>query len=258
MFTLVGFSESIDPAGAFNALTALVDPHVTVNGDDVQIPVLNKIIAVAGLIENTAEAQLRLTCPSLRMKSRFMVEPLNMAGAAAVEPGSPHRVLDLRRNPIELVTGERLNAETDSNPAAAQIQSAFVWLADGPVEPINGAIFTVHATATTTLVAQSWTGCPLTFDEDLPRGRYQIVGLRVRSAGCLAARVFLQGNPWRPGVLGVDAQDDIEHPMFRYGQLGVFGEFEDTDTVTVEVCSASADTAEDFYLDLIQVRNGPA
>ena len=98
---------------------------------------------------------------------------------------------------------------------------------------------------------------PLTFDEDLPRGRYAVVGMRARAAGCVAGRLFLPGSRWRPGVLGVDAQDDVEHWRFRNGEMGSFGEFEDTDTLTAQFLSVSADTAEDVYLDLIQIRSGP-
>lgn len=258
LFHTGAFQESVDPAGAFNALTAVPDTQLTIVGDDLRVPELSQLIAVAGGIETTAEAFLRLTSPSLRIRGLFQVEPYNSGAAAAVEPGSPHRVVDLRKIPLQLTQGENLNAETDSNPAAAQIQWCIVWFGAGPVEPVTGPIFTVRATAATALVANAWTNAPLTFVEDLPRGRYAVVGMRARSAGLVAARLAFVGGRWRPGCLGTDAQDDIEHPMFRYGQLGIWGEFEDQDPPTVDFLSVSADAAEDVYLDLIQLRAGPA
>jgi len=69
--------------------------------------------------------------------------------------------------------------------------------------------------------------------------------------------VVFVGGRWRPGALGVDAQDDIEHEMFRHGGLGSWGEFEDVDTPSVDFLSVSADAAEDVTLDLIQLRAGP-
>lgn len=257
-FTTVAFQESVDPAGVYNQLTAVLDQHIRVSGDDLYVPELNQIIAAAGGIESAAESFLRITSPSLRARSRFQIEPLNMAAAAAVEPASPHRVMDLRSSPVALTPQEVLNAETNSNPVAAQIQWCVVWLADGPVAPVAGPVFTVLASGATALTANAWTNVPITLDEDLPRGRYQVVGMRARSAGCVAARIVFIGGRWRPGVLGVDAQDDIEHPMFRYGGLGVFGEFEDVDTPSIDFLSVSADAAEDVLLDLIQVRSGPA
>ena len=150
-----------------------------------------------------------------------------------------------------------MTCEILSNPAAAQRQWLVLWLADGPPAPATGRVFTVRATGATTLVLDQWTLVPLTLIENLPRGRYALVGMRARSAGAVAARVVGIGWRWRPGVLGCDAQGDLDHPMFRMGGLGVFGEFEDTDLPQIEFLSTVADTAEDVYLDLIQLRAGP-
>ncbi|MGH7375868.1 MAG: hypothetical protein ACREKK_00430 [Candidatus Methylomirabilales bacterium] len=260
MFTTVAFQESVDPAGVFNDLTAVPDQHITVSGDDLRVPSLNQIIAAAFGVDVTVEAFARLSSPSLRIRQLLHVEPFNTASAAAVEPGSPHRIYDLRRSPIALVVGENLNASVQSDPLAAQIQWAVVWLADGAPDPIRGAIFTARATAAQALVASTWTNGALTFVEDLPRGRYQVVGMRARAAGLVAARLVFVGAGalgWRPGVLGTDAQDDQEHMMFRHGELGAWGEFEDIEPPTVDFLSVSADAAEDVYLDLIQTRAGP-
>ncbi len=247
-----------DPGGAFNALTALADQHVTVTGDDIRIPTLNQIIAVAGGAENAVAPRMRLVSPSLRRRSNFLISPLNVAAAAAVEPGSPQAVVDLRSQPLPLVLNENLNAEVLSDPVAVQVQWAVVWLADGPVAPVTGAVFSVRATSSTALTANVWSNVAITFDEDLPRGRYQVVGLRPQSAGCIAARlVFVGGAGWRPGALGTDAVEDIQHWMFRYGMLGVYGEFEDIEPPTVDFLSVSADATQELYLDLIQVREGP-
>jgi len=258
MFTTIAFQESVDPGGVYNQLTAVLDQHVRVSGDDLFVPDLNQVIAVAAGIDTTVESFVRLTSPSMRGMVRFQIDPYNGQSAAAVEPDSPHKVCDLRQNPLQLVAQESLNAETNSNPAAAQIQWTVVWLGDGPVAPAVGKIYSTIATGTTTLVASTWTNVAITLDEDLPRGRYQLVGLRARSAGLVAARAVFIGGRWRPGVLGVDAQTDLEHPMFRYGGLGVFGEFEDVDLFSIDCLSVSADAAEDFVMDLIQVRAGPA
>ena len=136
MFTAVAFYESVDQAGAYVALNGVADPHVRVVGDDIQIPTLNQIIAVATMIETAAAHRARLTAPSLRRRALFQIAGNNGQAAAAVEPDSPQKVVDLRRNPLVLVPGEQLNVEALANPVAAQIQSALVLLADGPVAPI--------------------------------------------------------------------------------------------------------------------------
>ncbi len=258
MLTTVAWMQSVDPAGAFVQLNAVPDQHVTVVGSFIRVPALNQLVAAAAMLDNTVAPQARITAPSLRLRSLFRLEPQNGQSAAAVEPDSPQKVTDLSLAPLVLVPGEDLRAEILSDPAAAQIQSVVAWLADGPLAPVRGNIFTVRATSAQVLVAQTWTNGALTFVEDLPRGRYQVVGMRAKSTGLVAARLVFVGpgaSGWRPGVLGTDSEQDLEWPGFRYGDWGVFGEFEDTDPPTVDFLSVSADAAETVTLDLIQIRS---
>lgn len=257
-FTTIAFQESIDQAGIFEPIAGVADQHVRVVGDDIQIPTLNQIVAVAIGAETAVAPRARLTSPSLRVLSRPIILPVNGQAAAAVEPDSPHKVADFRASPLAMVVGEQLNVEILANPVAAQRQWAIVWLADGPIAPVAGAIFSVRATSATAPVAGAWTNVALTFDEDLPRGRYQLVGMRPLSSEMVAARaVFVGGAGWRPGALGVDAQTDIEHPMFRMGGLGVWGEFEDIEPPTIDVLAVGATADFEVVLDLIQLRAGP-
>ena len=170
MLTTVAWSQSVDPAGAFVQLNAVADQHVRVSGADIQCPALANCVALAGGAENTVAPIVRFSSPSQRRRTTTYVAPLNTGAAAAVEPGTPPAVLDLRASPIPLVIGEQLNAELNSNPAAAQIQWMVAWLSDAAITPVTGPMFTVRATATTTLVAQAWSNCPITLTEDLPRG----------------------------------------------------------------------------------------
>lgn len=82
--------------------------------------------------------------------------------------------------------------------------------------------------------------------------------MNCRSANCIAARIVLPGQAPRPGVLGTTTQNDLQNPMFRYGGMGVFGEWEDTDSFNIEFLSGVADTAEVVQVDFVQVRKGPA
>lgn len=252
MHDTIAFYESVDQAGAYVALNGVADQIHRVVGDDIQIPDMSSIIAVAAGVESAAAHRARLTAPSLRRRALYQITPLNTAAAAAVEPGSPQAVVDLRSSPLTLIKGEQLNVEALADPVAAQIQWALVLLAAGALEPVSGRIFTIRATGATALVAGTWTNVPLTFDEDLPRGRYSVVGLRPESTGMIAARMVFIGQGPRPGALGVDAQSDIQHAMFRGGGLGVWGSFLDDEPPTIDCLAVSADAAQTFFLDLIQ------
>jgi len=257
MFHLAAWSQSIDPASAFAQLNAVPDTQITVAGKNVQVPVLNNVVALAAGVETTVAQQARLTAPSRRVKALQRVTPTQGNAAAASLPGDPHKVVDLRDTPLKMVVGEQMQAEIFSDPAAAQIQWLLAWLADGPAVPVVGDEFTIRADGATALVAQQWTLVPLVFAENLPRGRYRVHGFRAQSTNLIAARLALVGNQWRPGALGTNNDRHLEHLIFRHGELGVWGEFEDTDTPQVECLAAAADAAEVFYFDLVQVREGP-
>jgi len=257
MYTTVGWLQSVDPAGVFVQLSALADQHVRVTGPDIQCPLLNQVLALSGGAESTVAPTMRFISPSQRRKTSTSLAPLNTASALAVEPASPVAMVDLRNNPIPLVVGEQLNAELLSNPAAAQVQWMFAFLGDvSPVAPA-GQMFTVRATSATPLVLNSWTNVAIVLAEDLPRGRYALVGLLPISTGMIAARAVFVGGGWRSGVMGNDSVSDIGSTLFRYGGMGIMGEFEDTDPPTIDAVSISSDATQEYFLDLIQLRDGP-
>ncbi len=259
MFHTVAFYQSVDQAGVFTALNGVPDSQTRVSGSDIQVPTLNQVVAIAAMVETAAAHRARLVSPEIRKRGDFQISPLNGGAAGAVEPGSPQAIMDLRASPLILAGQEQLNAEVLADPVAAQIQSVVVWLADNPIALATGKIFTARATAVSALVAGTWSPTAINFDQDLPRGRYQIVGFWPISTGMLAARLSFVGSMnWRPGALGSDLQEDIQAPMFRMGGMGVFGEFEDIEPPTVEALAVSADAAaaQMYYFDLIQIREG--
>jgi len=252
-FTMVAFYEEVDPAGAFNALTAIPDQHVYTEGDNLTVPSLAQIVAISAGVCSGGDQLARLVSPSLRGIGRYMIHPLNGGVDADIEPDADPKVIDLRASPVPLVVNEQLNAEVNSDPTAAEGQWVVLLLSDGPITPVTGDIRTVRATAAITLTAGQWTNGNITLDEDLPVGTYQVVGMRALSAGLVAARLVFRGGAWRPGCLGCDDPQDNSHPIFRYGQLGVWGEFPHNVVPSVDFLSITADTAEELFLDLIKV-----
>lgn len=254
-FHTAGFLEDIDSAGVFANIAGLADQRLFVQGDDLRVPVLNQVFAIAGGADGVVAPRFRLDSPTLDQQVRYEVSPLNSQDAAAVEPDSPQKIDDLRAAPMMLGVDEILQCQLNNNPAAAQDQWLLLWFSDGVPSPLTGGRqFTVRATGTTTLVANAWTDVPITLDENLNPGNYQLVGLRPDSLGCVAGRIiFRTGNQWRPGALGVDTILDLQHSMFRHGNLGVWGEFPFTQIPSVEMLSVIADTVETFHLDLIRI-----
>jgi hypothetical protein len=247
VFTLVGWSQSIDTGGVLSEIDALADPHIRVEGKKIVVPSLNKLLGAMAVGATMVDA--RITSPSLRTVIEHTISPLN----ADAEPLSPPSYVDMFENPIELVVSEQLTAKTAETATGAVQQTVLAWLGDGPVTPVKAKFYTIKATSSATLTAYTWTNVPITFDQTLPAGRYQIIGMRAMSAGMIAARLVFPGYPWRPGVIGNDALTDIEASRFRFGNAGVFGEFTHDSPPTVDCLSVSADTSQTFWFDLVKI-----
>jgi hypothetical protein len=258
MFTVVANHESVDAAGAQNDLTpAAGDATVRIVGDRTFVPGLNKVALLAAGVAIGGNGTARLESPELLKLGRHYIQGVNGRNDGSVVPNATHVIEDLRSQPLALVVGEGFLATVHSDSTAAALQWVVTWFADGPIAPVVGPHFTTRLTGTTTAVSRTWTLCPLTFDENIPRGRYAIIGMRAMGATCVAARLIIPGQPNRPGVLGCTAGSDLGWDGFRHGQLGEFGQWEDTDAMQAEFLCNAADTAQTVFLDLLPVRLGP-
>jgi hypothetical protein len=253
---LCGFMESQDAAGAYVNISALEDEVIYTTGDDLQIPDLNQVLAIAAGIPIGGNQLARLVSPSLRDVSRPHISPQNGGADGSAKPDADPKVMDLTNGPLLLVPTEKLNAEAHYDTTAAAYAWVLLWLSDGVPAPVAGSeIITVRGTNTDNLTAGAWTGAEIALDEDLPVGNYQVVGMRYIGAGAIAARLNFRtaGQVYRPGCLGCDSAQDNDFPLFRYGRLGVWGEFPSTNLPRVDFLSISPDTDQEIFLDLIKV-----
>ena len=229
-------------------ITAATDEICRVAGDELSVPALNNLCAAVGLGANMTRCELH--SPSLRKISNLQLEPINVAAEMGT-PQVPNLVADLFERPIPLTVGELMTAHINQDAGAGQDEEVIAWFGDGDLNIPAGQMRTIRATSATTLVADTWTSCTITLDTQIPAGRYALVGLRARSTGLIAARTVSTDRTWRAGVPGVDAVGDVGLSRFRYGRAGVFCEFEHDAPPTIQCFSASADTAETFFLDII-------
>ncbi|MAF43782.1 MAG: hypothetical protein CMI54_06410 [Parcubacteria group bacterium] len=251
--TTAVFYEDVDLAGAWGNLAALSDQHIFTAGDDLTVPELNQVVALTAGIGSGGNQLARISSPSLRRITLPQIHPHNGGADADVEPDANPPVYDLRRSPIPLDEDEALNAEGHSNTSAAAKQWVIVWLSNSTIQPVEGNITTCRGTNTDTLVADVWTNGNLTLDEDLPKGRYQLVGMRALSAGLICARAVFRGGRWRPGTIGCDDAQDLTPDIFRHGRMGVWGEFDHNQAPSIDFLSMSGDSSQEVFLDLIKV-----
>lgn len=248
-FTLVGYTASQDTSGVLTTTAALADPSVRVSGNDISIP--EQLPNLAGVYALGATmTRAALVSPSIRRRYPFEVFPVD----AAATPTDPWHFHDVSQSIIALDVDESLNFQYSESGAGAQRGTGLVWLSDGPVvADSNGEVFTIRATGTTTLSTYAWTNVTLTFNDVLPAGTYEIVGMSAFSAGAIAARLVIPQYQWRPGVICSTSANVYGAEKFRYGNFGVFGQFTHMTPPTVDFLSSSADTSQTVYLDLRMV-----
>jgi len=249
MFHTVAFYESLDGGGSLTEIASVQDRFITTNGDDVTIPRdLTNLAGAACLSAQTTLTSARIDSPSLRTLANFDIAPL----VNAVVFGNPPEIADIFDNPQPLSANEDINFLINGDNTGAAANYGLAWLTDRNTAKQAGNIFTVRCTAAASLAAGSWASSNLTFTQTLPAGNYQVVGMRAESANLVAARLNFVGGRWAPGVPAVNAAGDIDLDRFRNGNVGVFGEFDETNPPTIE-CLGVTDTAQTIFLDLIKV-----
>lgn len=248
-FHVAAFSESVDNA-ALQAVTPVADTVLPItNTDFFFVPGgLNRVGALYVVGANVTRA--RLVAPSLLSIAYPEIAPFDRLA----EPNSPQAVLDMFDSPLELRSGEQFSIEAAEDAVGASRENALIFFVEGPADPVQGEIITLRFTNADTLTAFAWTNGALTRTDGLPAGRFDIVGMRAESAGLIAARLVLRGEgggTYRPGVIGLDAAGDLDYRRFRRGATGVWGSFDNLTTPTVDFFSASADTSQVVWLDVI-------
>jgi len=248
MFTIVAYSASQAEGGVYKTLTPVADQHVRIEGNSIYIGELNKLIGVYVAGGSTAEAAY-IDTPSLRRLALFDITPIQLA----TTPTGGESVYLFPYNPVSLMTNEGMKVYLKANPASEERHTAVVFLADAALVPVGGEIFTVQASASISATAGQWTYGEITFRQNLPVGRYQVVGAVCYGANLVAFRFVPVGATNRPGGIAITSLGSKPHRYQRGGKLGVWFEFDSTTPPGLEVLAADTCTSQTLFIDLIKV-----
>lgn len=248
MFSTFAFFENGDFAGADTYLNAVPDQTVFTQGDLIRIPPgRNHLLAAAVATPAATQNYARFETPSIRTQNNQYVSRFSTVNANIDE-----RLMDwYPRDPRILEVAEQAQFLVNTDDAAAQDHFGIVWLGDGPVAAVQGKIFSVRATAAIAQAAGVWRQGVLTFQEQLPYGDYDVVGLRVQAATGIVGRLVFTESQFRPGALAASAAAGPALQYFRYGEMGVWGTFNTNQPPQLEMLSGTA-TAQVVHLDLIR------
>jgi hypothetical protein len=211
-----------------------------------QVNTMIQFMAAIGLLI----ARARLVSPKLRQVTTPFIRPINLA----LLPVSRMAIADYRQNPLSINGLEELVYDVTNSANTSGSYHGVAGLMRGPyVPPPSGDIYTMRGTGTTTVTANGWSQAAITWQDTLPAGNYQAVGLEFISTTAIAARLIFEQQQDRPGCVGTAIDGNITHPMFLKGGLGAWGMFTANRLPNVEVLCDSADTAQEVFLDFVRV-----
>lgn len=204
-FDLVGFAELTPGTGLVNVAAALGDTlYHSVLDDILTKPEVNRVIG-AFCAKCTEGAHYRMRQPTLFIDHQFMKIQLDADNDPA--QGMTH----LHHAPLPLSSLKNPNAKGEKMEALVQtaadeaILIGFM-LSTGVLPtriPDVDPDYIIHGVGDTAPVALTWTNCAITWDQDLPKGTYVPIGMKVGvypTTVAIARIVCPAATSWRPGV----------------------------------------------------------
>jgi len=255
MMHLVAFDASDAANAALTQLNAVASEFDGVQNNGIVIGFgpsvpspLNLIIGATAYSAHLQRAQFR--APSLMSPDYPLITPVCVARPTS----AIHQIwADWRNGPLVVKVGESLLAYEQHITSTERVYIAAL-LADKVPTPIAAPFRTVQLTGSTTLVADTWSNCLMTFTDQLPFGNYDVVGARVEGATPVFFRLAVPGLGYRPGgPCLIDAvSDDVGvERLFRFGNYGTWFTFNSMQQMTLELLATAADTAQTLYLDIV-------
>jgi hypothetical protein len=174
----------------------------------------------------------------------------------AVLPGNNPNVAWWFQNPFRLNAQEEIaNVISNNLATGTERQTTIALLSDTPnVDPVPmGDFFTSRFTSTSTATANAWTTIPITFEQQIPVGNYDVWQAEVTSANIQAFRFVFDNQYYRPGWLGTAALGNRQPDQFYQGVLGKWGRFRTVSLPRLQVLCNAADASFEGYLRYIKV-----
>lgn len=244
----VVFSKTSTATG-FEALDIIDDDKLYTLDTELRVPDKYNSICLMYVLGSQVK-ECKLDAPSLRDFVNPYISPVDQA----VTPSDLFPMSDFMNNQIQLKSGEFLKVLVSAKSTTSAKKIVGVWFSDGMgKETINGKSTTIKATATMTYTATAWTKQQLVLEQDIPFGMYEIIGMRVIADKGAFARLVLQPDVNRPMVPCVSGYEHYLDPMFRQGQFGSFGRFENQVPPKLEIIGVAAGSNPEVELDIVKV-----
>ena len=261
-FDVVAFLET-QTATALSGVATVPDRYYDTHLDDLKVKDQARFLAGLLQIGVTTPKYCEVRQPSLKIPPRFY--------KACLTTVVDHRAgfTNMLNRPLPLYPKEKLNVYLQNETAEYSLVA--LWLSNGKItQAALDAVSPTHnitGYSDTTLTANIWNDVPITWDQDLPKGTYSIVGMRVGSYLAAStpgvARLQLKGKEagaWHPGVIvneiTADKTIDVNNLMGPDQVWPLMPEISFTDDLMpdLEMLSLTADTDHIVELSLVKTR----
>jgi hypothetical protein len=238
-------------AFAAQAMTAAPDASIQLaQADGNPIFTSDRILQTAYVFGQTDISDVLLVTPNLRIVQTPHIRPFD----AATTPQSRPFLPGYWREQLRLLANESISVQlsglTGTNLANYY---AGLWVADTPPSAPSGHCLTVHFTASIATVTNGWANGGITFDQALPTGMYDVVGLDVYGTNLAFARLIMPNQMPRGGCIAGQTPAYIGAPCFRFGQMGSLGRFSNVSVPQLDVYAIGAGSSQTGFMDLIKV-----
>lgn len=223
-------------------IPAVPEQAFTISGaGNFQVPWPLNIIA--GFAASVGLTQARINTGSLRARGFPNLYPLS----ATILPAPPVPLFHSEFWPIHAAKEEDLRIDA-STTAAIQDVVALLWVTpeapnyNVPPSDIRALPFTAAITG----AAFAWSAPgTLVLQDNIEGGVYDIYGMAVQQTTGIAARLILQGEFFRPGVLCQALLTGDQEPFF-WGGMGRWGQFNTYSPPQLETFNSAAGAANCF------------
>lgn len=231
------------------ALAPVADIQLPSRGNTLVVPQDTQI--QRAFLFGTNLIAARINVPSMRAITLPKIYPVVTANAI---PNTPPYWEPKAYGPIALATeGIGIDTTTQGITGTTDATYGFLWLGGNLDSAPQGRAVTMQATNAVSLVTGSWVTYTPTLSDDLPAGRYAIVGAEAYGTGLYALRFRFPGQTMLPGILCNQAAGEFDDGSQRFGRLGSFGSFLNSALPTIDVLGAAGLQSINLFMDLVKL-----
>jgi hypothetical protein len=251
MHHLAAFYSALVTGSAYANLAAVADQSLPVDANSNFLPQSEWSVLKTSVL-GTALTAARHRSPKLQETFLPEIYPL-IAGATVPDSAV---LADYDGHGPALRKNDPYNIQASHSDAGTVDVFALVWLGQKVQPAPGGPINRILYTATPTLIKGQWVNYAITTTQQLPSGRYAVVGMQAQGTAHYGVRLVFTGqNQFRPGVIGQPTYPfALRDDYFGNGNFGLYGFFDNTAPPSADSLGLAAGaSAVKIWLDLIKV-----